>query len=116
MIWWGRTVTFPAFVSLQNRDATLQYVLLGSTLDELLMAATMLLTRHGFEVGMAGEPGRWESRAEFCRRIGISASHFKRRMRRRAHAPEVEEERGPTGRLVRLRSNERFDDWMRRRG
>jgi hypothetical protein len=92
---------------------SLQHVLSGSTHEELLMAAAMFLQKEGFVVEM---PGAWETREEFCARVRVSVSHFKRRMERRKFAPQVDLETGPSGRLIRLRSNAAFDDWMRRSG
>lgn len=86
-----------------------RYVLEGATIDEILLAANLLLVKHGFVVAM---PGEWESPAEFRVRLGISRSHFQRRMRQTKFRPQVDLDVGPTGRLLRIRSNAVFDKWM----
>lgn len=79
--------------------------------EEVVTWCVMLLVREGFVVE---QPGAWESRGEFCGRLGISVSKFKRRMRRSKYRPQVDLDLGPTGRLIRLRSNAVFDAWMKK--
>jgi len=76
---------------------------------EAITWAVMLLVKEGFVVE---PPGRWETRREFCARLGISVWRFKRRMRYTKLRPQVDLDVGPSGRLLRLRSNRAFDRWM----
>lgn len=89
-----------------------EYILHGKTEIELQQAAVdYLLSTGAYTIGLAFA---WETKEAFCRRVGISARTFSRRMTRR-HVPTVKVERGPGGRIVQLRSNPEFESYMRRK-
>lgn len=52
-----------------------------------------------------------ETPSQFCERLDISKEHFRRRTGD-AECPEFEKEAGPSGRIIKLRSNPQFEQWM----
>ncbi len=54
----------------------------------------------------------WESPNDLCNRTGISSSTLQRRLKSKT-CPEAEIERGPSGRLIRLRSNPSLEEFLR---
>lgn len=95
----------PGMYSLQK------HILFGNTDEELQMQAVMFLATRGIVVSM---PGAWETPGEFCVRVGISCRHFSRVFRSR-WAPQIQSERGITGRLIRVRSTPEFDAYAQQR-
>ncbi len=92
------------------RLPVVKHVLIGNDEDELTLAAVMYLAARGIVVS---QPQNWETRLEFCARVGISPRHFYRVLNSK-WAPETQIERGPTGRFIKFRSNQRFDDFARK--
>ncbi len=85
---------------------------MGNDEQELTLAAVHYLAQRGIVI--PDQPIPWETRAEFCRRVGISKRDFSRRIASR-WCPLVDVERGPHGRLKALRSTPAFEAFMRRR-
>jgi AraC-like DNA-binding protein len=53
----------------------------------------------------------WESPNDLCDRMGISPSTLQRRLKS-SSCPEADIERGPSGRLIRLRSNPSLEEFL----
>jgi hypothetical protein len=58
-------------------------------------------------------PRNWETAADFCRRVGITRKSLGEQFQHRS-APKVDVQRGPTGRLIAIASNTRFEAFCRR--
>jgi hypothetical protein len=58
-------------------------------------------------------PRKWETCVEFRRRVGITAKSLSEQLRHPS-APRVDVQRGPSGRLVAIASNSRFETFCRR--
>ncbi len=79
--------------------------------DEKVNAAIDLLRENGYSVLRAGD-FHWETPGEFRSRLGVSTAHFDRRVKAPS-CPHFLAERGPSGRILKLRSNPDFETWMR---
>jgi len=79
--------------------------------DDIDLACVQRLVGRGYGVSM---PGKWETREELCKRIGISVRKFSRRMKKSKFMPPVDIERcdGDRGRIRCIRSNGTFDRWL----
>jgi len=80
--------------------------------DEQINAAIDLLRRNGYSVDLPKHLHRLETPGEFRARLQISTMHFKRRIED-PNCPEFHTERGPSGRILNLRSNPDLDAFMR---
>ena len=82
--------------------------------DEQINAAIDLLRRHGYSVELPKHLHRLESPGEFRIRLSISTTHFMRRIEA-PDCPAFFADRGPSGRILRLRSNPDLDGFMAKR-
>lgn len=77
--------------------------------------AIALLRAHGFTVTKPQSAAVSETPGEFRTRLSISTAHFHRRVNDPA-CPGFDAERGPSGRILTLRSNPDFEAWMQKSG
>lgn len=75
--------------------------------EQMIEKTKAWLKLHGYGIYRLGE---WEAPRVFCERVGISPSTLARKMKSRK-CPEVEVERGPSGRLLRILSNPAFEQF-----
>ena len=81
--------------------------------DEQINAAIDLLRVNGYSVLLAGG-FHWETPGEFRFRHQVSTAHFDRRVKA-PPCPHFLALRGPSGRILKLRSNPDFEEWMKPR-
>lgn len=89
------------------------YLIQGRTQEELLQQATDVLLQAGFTVGMA--PGQWETCSQVRHRLRIPRRTWAHKIARKWLGKVLREEdieRGPSGRILRIRSNAEFEHWM----
>ena len=80
-------------------------------LDSQINGAIDLLRQHGYSVTLPPHLHRLETPGEFRTRLGISTMRFARCLVATG-CPEFFSEKGPSGRILRLRSNPDFDAFM----
>ncbi len=81
--------------------------------DEQINAAIDLLRGNGYSVLLGGD-FHWETPGEFRSRLHVSTAHFDRRVKDPL-CPHFLAGRGPSGRILKLRSNPDFEAWMKPR-
>ena len=81
-------------------------------LDGRINAAITLLRENGYSVDLPKHLHRLETPGEFRTRLQISTTHFMRRLATQG-CPEFYRECGPSGRILKMRSNPDLDAFMR---
>jgi hypothetical protein len=88
------------------------FLIHGRTKEEFLSQAVDALLAEGFTVGM---PSHWEKSAALRQRLGVTERTWARKLASRFLSrvlPPADIERGPTGRIIQIRSNEEFEKWV----
>ena len=84
-------------------------------IDQQINDAIDLLRQHGYSVTLPPHLHRLETPGEFRTRLGISTMRFACGMAAPG-CPEFFCEQGPSGRILKLRSNPDFDAFMQGKG
>lgn len=84
--------------------------ILGANDQEIALGCIVWLEQHGYVVSIVG---RWERGNGLCKRLQISTSKFRRRLKRwQALGRKAELQRGLRGWLVLIRSNPELDAFL----
>ena len=91
------------------------FLIHGRTKEEFLSQAVDALLAEGFTVGM---PSHWETSQELRKRLCIPRRTWVRKLSNRflsrVLAP-ADIERGPSGNIMQIRSNDAFEKWVRKK-
>jgi hypothetical protein len=82
-----------------------------STEDAMVNFFIEQLRIRGYSINRIAD-GPWETPKEFCGRLDLNAGSFSRSLARGNH-PYFQANRGPSGRLIELRSNPEFEEWAK---